>query len=80
MLTGMAAAAVRQASLLPQHGSGEKSERLMHAMDKLNQIYGAIPFRFLGGHRQVVGHAPGRTYRPATPQAGVMCLPVAHAD
>lgn len=40
MLTGVATAAVRQASLLAQHGSGEKSERLMHALDSLNQRYG----------------------------------------
>lgn len=40
MLSGVAAATVRQASLLPQHGSGEKSERLMQALDKLNQLYG----------------------------------------
>ena len=40
MLSGVAAGSVRQASLLPRHGNGEKSERLMQALDKLNQIYG----------------------------------------
>lgn len=40
MLTGIAPAAVRQASLLPQHGAGDKSERLMETVDKLNQAYG----------------------------------------
>jgi DNA polymerase V len=40
MLVGLASADRRQLSLLPQHGIGDKSERLMDAMDKLNQAYG----------------------------------------
>jgi uncharacterized membrane protein YjjP (DUF1212 family) len=40
MLIGIAPAAMRQLSLLAQHGAGDKSQRLMQAMDKLNQTYG----------------------------------------
>ncbi|MEP6606229.1 MAG: DUF4113 domain-containing protein, partial [Nitrosospira sp.] len=40
MLIGIAPASIRQLSLLPQHGAGDKSQRLMDAMDKLNQAYG----------------------------------------
>ena len=40
MLIGIGPAAVRQLSLLAQHGAGDKSERLMKAVDVLNQRYG----------------------------------------
>ena len=40
MLIGIGPAAVQQLSLLPQHGAGDKSQRLMQVMDKLNGIYG----------------------------------------
>ncbi|BCT69546.1 Y-family DNA polymerase [Nitrosospira sp. NRS527] len=40
MLIGIGEAAVSQGSLLVQHGAGEKSERLMEAMDALNRRYG----------------------------------------
>ncbi len=40
MLIGIVPASMRQLSLLPQHGAGDKSQRLMDAMDKLNQTYG----------------------------------------
>jgi hypothetical protein len=40
MLMGISPAAVSQGSLLAQHGSDEKSQRLMQVMDKLNLLYG----------------------------------------
>ena len=40
MLIGIGPAAVQQLSLLAQHGAGDRSERLMQAMDGLNQRYG----------------------------------------
>ena len=40
MLIGIGPAAVQQLSLLAQHGAGDKSQRLMEAMDGLNQRYG----------------------------------------
>ncbi len=41
MLTGISDAGVVQRSLLVQHGVGEKSEKLMEAMDALNRRYGS---------------------------------------
>jgi nucleotidyltransferase/DNA polymerase involved in DNA repair len=40
MLIGIAPASRRQLSLLLQHGAGDKAQRLMQVMDKLNQTYG----------------------------------------
>ena len=40
MLIGIGPAAVQQLSLLAQHGAGDRSERLMQALDGLNQRYG----------------------------------------
>lgn len=40
MLMGIDEAKVAQGSLLPKHGSGSRSERLMQAMDALNLRYG----------------------------------------
>lgn len=40
MLTGIAPTAVRQASLFAPHGAGDKSEKLMRVLDRLNQRYG----------------------------------------
>jgi DNA polymerase V len=40
MLIGIKPAVVKQLSLLAQHGAGDKSDRLMKALDGLNQRYG----------------------------------------
>jgi DNA polymerase V len=40
MLIGIGPAAVKQLSLLAQHGAGDRSNRLMKAMDGLNERYG----------------------------------------
>lgn len=40
MLMEIGEAQVAQGSLLPEHGTGARSERLMQAMDRLNQRYG----------------------------------------
>jgi DNA polymerase V len=40
MLMGIGEAQVKQGSLLLEHGSGNRSERLMKAVDSLNRRYG----------------------------------------
>jgi DNA polymerase V len=40
MLMGIGEAQVAQGSLLPEHGVGSRSQKLMHAMDSLNRRYG----------------------------------------
>jgi DNA polymerase V len=40
ILTGIDSAAIYQQSLLTRYGADEKSEKLMNAMDQLNQKYG----------------------------------------
>jgi hypothetical protein len=72
MLVGIAAANMCQLSLLPQHGAGDKSERLMDAMDKLNQAYGRNTLSVFSTGDRKSWPCAGKTCRPAIPLAGAM--------
>ena len=72
MLIDTGPAASQQLSLLPQHGAGDKSQRLMQVMNKLNGRYGATPYQFFQQKTANLEPCAGKTCRPATPPAGRM--------